>query len=299
MLRTLCRPHRRRGAWSPDAGGAVPDSSGSASSSARPASAPASPSRTASSRGSRTASWPSGLVPDGVDFGAADGQPRAGSSSWSSRPAARRPSTCRSLAAISRWVKDGPSRRTRLLALRDPAAVYDLPPRARATLMRRTDPTPGTAPCRVARAAGRGARPTSTSACSRASRTSTTAITHPRVQKPGLAFAGYYAYIKPGRVQIIGESETEYLRTLGEEERARAAGRASPACRCRCSSSPRGSSRCRASSPSARAARCPCSPRRPCPRPSSRGSATSWRTTWSPRPRCTACCWRSTAWACC
>src|ERR1700742_3001538 len=44
-------------------------------------------------------------------------------------------------------------------------------------------------------------------------------ITHPRVQKPGLAFAGYYAYIKPGRVQIIGESETEYLRTLGEEER--------------------------------------------------------------------------------
>ncbi|HWN40569.1 MAG TPA: hypothetical protein VNW71_00020, partial [Thermoanaerobaculia bacterium] len=32
-------------------------------------------------------------------------------------------------------------------------------------------------------------------------------ITHPRVQKPGLAFAGYYAYIKPGRVQIIGESE--------------------------------------------------------------------------------------------
>ncbi|MBW8877490.1 MAG: HPr(Ser) kinase/phosphatase [Acidobacteria bacterium] len=44
-------------------------------------------------------------------------------------------------------------------------------------------------------------------------------ITHPRVQKPGLAFAGYYAYIKPGRVQIIGESETEYLKTLGDEER--------------------------------------------------------------------------------
>ncbi|HKI01676.1 MAG TPA: HPr(Ser) kinase/phosphatase [Thermoanaerobaculia bacterium] len=44
-------------------------------------------------------------------------------------------------------------------------------------------------------------------------------ITHPRVQKPGLAFAGYYAYIKPGRVQIIGESETEYLKTLSEEER--------------------------------------------------------------------------------
>jgi len=44
-------------------------------------------------------------------------------------------------------------------------------------------------------------------------------ITHPRVQKPGLAFAGYYAYIKPGRVQIVGESETEYLKTLTEEER--------------------------------------------------------------------------------
>src|SRR5947199_2968355 len=46
-------------------------------------------------------------------------------------------------------------------------------------------------------------------------------ISHPRVQKPGLAFAGYYAYIKPGRVQIIGESATEYLKTLDEEERHR------------------------------------------------------------------------------
>lgn len=44
-------------------------------------------------------------------------------------------------------------------------------------------------------------------------------IEHPRVQKPGLAFAGHYAYIKPGRVQIIGESETEYLKTLAREER--------------------------------------------------------------------------------
>jgi HPr kinase/phosphorylase len=39
-------------------------------------------------------------------------------------------------------------------------------------------------------------------------------ITRPRVQKPGLAFAGYYEYIKPGRVQIIGESETNYLESL-------------------------------------------------------------------------------------
>ncbi len=44
-------------------------------------------------------------------------------------------------------------------------------------------------------------------------------ISHPRVQKPGLAFAGYYAYIKPGRVQIIGESETEYLKTVTPQER--------------------------------------------------------------------------------
>jgi HPr kinase/phosphorylase len=48
-----------------------------------------------------------------------------------------------------------------------------------------------------------------------------TPITHPRVQKPGLAFAGYFEYIKPGRVQIIGESETEYLSTIPEEERLR------------------------------------------------------------------------------
>lgn len=44
-------------------------------------------------------------------------------------------------------------------------------------------------------------------------------ITHPRVQKPGLAFAGYYAYIKPGRVQIIGASETAYLETLDQTTR--------------------------------------------------------------------------------
>jgi HPr kinase/phosphorylase len=44
-------------------------------------------------------------------------------------------------------------------------------------------------------------------------------IVHPRVQKPGLAFAGYYEYIKPGRVQIIGESETEYLKTLDRPTR--------------------------------------------------------------------------------
>lgn len=45
-------------------------------------------------------------------------------------------------------------------------------------------------------------------------------ITHPRVQKPGLAFAGYYDYIKPGRVQIVGASEIEYLKTQPEATRA-------------------------------------------------------------------------------
>lgn len=45
-------------------------------------------------------------------------------------------------------------------------------------------------------------------------------IVNPRVQKPGLAFAGHYAYIRPGRVQIVGESETEYLRTLESALRA-------------------------------------------------------------------------------
>jgi HPr kinase/phosphorylase len=39
-------------------------------------------------------------------------------------------------------------------------------------------------------------------------------ICRPRVQKPGLAFAGYYEYIKPWRVQIIGASETKYLQSL-------------------------------------------------------------------------------------
>lgn len=39
-------------------------------------------------------------------------------------------------------------------------------------------------------------------------------ILRPRIQKPGLAFAGYYEYIKRGRVQIIGASETAYLQSL-------------------------------------------------------------------------------------
>jgi HPr kinase/phosphorylase len=43
-------------------------------------------------------------------------------------------------------------------------------------------------------------------------------ITNPRIQKPGLALAGYLPYIKTGRLQILGESEYAYLGTLGEDE---------------------------------------------------------------------------------
>ncbi len=44
-------------------------------------------------------------------------------------------------------------------------------------------------------------------------------IVNPRVQKPGLAFAGHYDYIRAGRVQIVGQSELEYLDTLDEATR--------------------------------------------------------------------------------
>lgn len=43
-------------------------------------------------------------------------------------------------------------------------------------------------------------------------------ISNPRIQKPGLALAGFLPYVKPGRVQILGESEYAYLRTLPEDE---------------------------------------------------------------------------------
>ena len=43
-------------------------------------------------------------------------------------------------------------------------------------------------------------------------------ISNPRIQKPGLALAGYLPYVKPGRLQILGESEYEFLRTFSELE---------------------------------------------------------------------------------
>lgn len=42
-------------------------------------------------------------------------------------------------------------------------------------------------------------------------------IFNPRIQKPGLALAGFLPYVKAGRLQILGESEFAYLETLGEE----------------------------------------------------------------------------------
>src|SRR5262249_46655072 len=40
-----------------------------------------------------------------------------------------------------------------------------------------------------------------------------------RIQRPGLALAGFLPYIKPGRIQILGESELNYLDTMPEELR--------------------------------------------------------------------------------
>lgn len=39
-------------------------------------------------------------------------------------------------------------------------------------------------------------------------------VTHSRIQKPGLALAGYTGFIHPGRVQVFGESEIRYLERL-------------------------------------------------------------------------------------
>lgn len=49
-------------------------------------------------------------------------------------------------------------------------------------------------------------------------------ILSPRLQKPGLALAGFLASLRPGRVHVIGASEAEFLKTLAppvQEERVR------------------------------------------------------------------------------
>jgi len=40
-----------------------------------------------------------------------------------------------------------------------------------------------------------------------------------RIQRPGLALAGFIPYIKPGRIQILGESELNYLDTMPPDVR--------------------------------------------------------------------------------
>src|SRR6266571_8168548 len=46
-------------------------------------------------------------------------------------------------------------------------------------------------------------------------------ITVPRIQKPGLALAGYTEQVHPERVQILGATEIGYLEKLSPEERTR------------------------------------------------------------------------------
>jgi HPr kinase/phosphorylase len=45
------------------------------------------------------------------------------------------------------------------------------------------------------------------------------AISWGRIQRPGLALAGFLPYIKPGRIQILGESELNYLDTMPDAVR--------------------------------------------------------------------------------
>lgn len=46
-------------------------------------------------------------------------------------------------------------------------------------------------------------------------------VNRARIQKPGLALAGFLEYIHPGRIQILGKSEITFLRERASTERAR------------------------------------------------------------------------------
>ncbi len=46
-------------------------------------------------------------------------------------------------------------------------------------------------------------------------------VNRPRIQKPGLAMAGFLEYIHPGRIQILGNSEITFLRERAPAERSR------------------------------------------------------------------------------
>src|SRR3954464_23266 len=47
-------------------------------------------------------------------------------------------------------------------------------------------------------------------------------LTAPRIQKLGLALAGFTNYIHPGRLQIVGQSELRYLNQLDLDRRREA-----------------------------------------------------------------------------
>lgn len=49
-------------------------------------------------------------------------------------------------------------------------------------------------------------------------------ITSPRIQKLGLALAGFTHYIHQGRVQLVGQSEILYIKQLSQEKRREAIG---------------------------------------------------------------------------
>jgi len=46
-------------------------------------------------------------------------------------------------------------------------------------------------------------------------------VDRPRIQKPGLALAGFLEYIHPGRIQVLGKSETSFLSERAPAERLR------------------------------------------------------------------------------
>ena len=46
-------------------------------------------------------------------------------------------------------------------------------------------------------------------------------VNRPRIQKPGLALAGFLEYIHPGRIQVLGKSETSFLNERAPAERSR------------------------------------------------------------------------------
>lgn len=58
---------------------------------------------------------------------------------------------------------------------------------------------------------------------------STRRLTAPRIQKLGLALAGFTRYIHPGRLQIVGQSEIRFLGELAPDKRAEAIDNLDPA----------------------------------------------------------------------